>query len=57
MATHSTILAWKILWTEGPGGCSLQGHTELDMTEVTKQQYVLSTYCVLGKALVLRTQQ
>ena len=20
MATHSTILAWKIAWTEGPGG-------------------------------------
>ena len=20
MATHSTILAWKITWTEGPGG-------------------------------------
>ena len=20
MATHSTILAWKILWTEKPGG-------------------------------------
>ena len=22
MATHSSILAWKILWTEEPGGCS-----------------------------------
>ena len=20
MAAHSTILAWRILWTEGPGG-------------------------------------
>ena len=20
MATHSSILAWRILWTEGPGG-------------------------------------
>ena len=20
MATHSSILAWKIAWTEGPGG-------------------------------------
>ena len=20
MATHTSILAWKILWTEGPGG-------------------------------------
>ena len=22
MATHSSILAWKIPWTEGPGGLS-----------------------------------
>ena len=20
MATHSSIIAWRILWTEGPGG-------------------------------------
>ena len=20
MATHSSVLAWRILWTEGPGG-------------------------------------
>ena len=33
MATHSNILAWRIPWTEEPGG--LQGHTESDTTEVT----------------------
>ena len=27
MATHSSILAWRILWTEEPGGCRLCGHT------------------------------
>ena len=27
MATHSSILAWKIPWTEGPGGL------QSDMTE------------------------
>ena len=31
MATHSSILAWEILWTEEPGG--LWGHKESDMTE------------------------
>ena len=36
---------------------AVNGHKELDMTEVTKQQYVLRTYCVLGKAPVLRMQQ
>ena len=28
MATHSSILAWRILWTEEPGGLSLCGHKE-----------------------------
>ena len=26
MATHSSILAWKIPWTEKPGGRSPRGH-------------------------------
>ena len=25
MATHSSILAWKIPWTEGPGGLQSTG--------------------------------
>ena len=25
MATHSSILAWKIPWTEGPGGLQSMG--------------------------------
>ena len=36
MATHSSILAWRIPWTEEPGRLSPQGHKESDMTEVTK---------------------
>ena len=28
MATHSSILAWKISWTEEPGGCSPWGRKE-----------------------------
>ena len=35
MATHSYILAWRIPWTEGPGGYSPWGCKESDMTEVT----------------------
>ena len=31
MATHSSILAWKIPWTEEPGGYSLWGCKELDL--------------------------
>ena len=33
MATHSSILAWKIPWMEEPGGLQFMGSKELDMTE------------------------
>ena len=32
MATHSIILAWKILRTEGPGGLQSMGSQESDTT-------------------------
>ena len=35
MATHSSILAWRVPWTEEPSGLQSMGHKELDMTEVT----------------------
>ena len=33
MATHSSILAWKIPWTEKPGRLQFIGSQELDMTQ------------------------
>ena len=36
MATHSSILAGKIPWTEELASCGLWGHKELDTTEVTE---------------------
>ena len=35
MATHSTILAWRIPGMAELVGCCLWGRTELDMTEAT----------------------
>ena len=32
MATHSSILAWRIPWTEEPGGLQSMGSQELDTT-------------------------
>ena len=32
MATHCSILAWKIPWTEEPDGLQPMGSQELDMT-------------------------
>ena len=33
IATHSSILAWRIPWTEEPGGLQSMSHKESDMTE------------------------
>ena len=38
MATHSSVLAWRIPGTGEPGGCRLWGRTESDTTEATQQQ-------------------
>ena len=32
MATHSSILAWRIPWTEEPSGLQTRGCKESDMT-------------------------
>ena len=43
MATHSSVLARKIPWTEEPGGLySPQGCKESDRTEVTEYTSILS---------------
>ena len=38
MATHSSVLAWRMPGTGEPGGCCLWHRTESDTTEVTQQQ-------------------
>ena len=35
MATHSSVLAWRVPGTGKPGGLPSMGSKELDMTEVT----------------------
>ena len=41
IATHSNILAWRILWTEEPGWATVHGVTESDTTEETEHAYGL----------------
>ena len=36
MAVHSSILAWRIPWTEKPGGLLSVGWQKLDTTKVTE---------------------
>ena len=38
MATHSSVLAWRLPGTGEPSGLPLWGRTELDTTEATQQQ-------------------
>ena len=37
MANHPRILAWKIPWTEKPGGLQPMGCKESDVTEHTRK--------------------
>ena len=43
MATHSSILAWKIPWTEKPGGLQSMGSQELDPIEQLNHHHSIST--------------
>ena len=57
MAAHSSILAWKIPWTEEPG-YSPWGHRELETIEwlsIQGLQHVLNTgmMCLIGDCKVL----
>ena len=40
MATHSSILAWEITWTEEPGGLQSMGLQRAGQDLVTKQQFI-----------------
>ena len=33
MATHSSVLAWRVTWTEKPSALQSMGHKESDTTE------------------------
>ena len=40
MATHSSILAWEIPWTEEPGGLQSTGSQRVRHSLATKQQHL-----------------
>ena len=48
IATHSSILAWRIPWTEEPGGLQSMGLKESDTTERLTLTKVAMTHAVLG---------
>ena len=42
MATHSSILVWKIPWTEQPGRLQSMGSQGVGQDLVTKQQQIIT---------------
>ena len=43
MTTHSSILAWRIPWTENPGGLQSIGLQRVRLTEVTRPMHMRYT--------------
>ena len=48
MATHSSILAWEIPWTEEPGGLQSIGSQESDTNE--RLNHNVKIIAILGQA-------
>ena len=46
MAIHSSVLAWRIPWTEEPGGLRSWGHNELDTTEQLTLSFLFSYFLI-----------
>ena len=46
MATHSSILAWRIPWTEELGGLQSVGHKESDTTERPHFHFHIMLLCI-----------
>ena len=51
MATHSSVLAWRIPGTGSLVGCRLWGRTESDTTEATQQHNIYNIKCVISKTV------
>ena len=51
MATHSTILAWRILWTEEPGGPQFVGSQRVGHDWVTNPRNIVWHWSVLRTQL------
>ena len=48
MVTHSSLLAWRIPWTEAPGGLLSISHKESDRTEAPEHTHTQSLLCWLS---------
>ena len=56
MATHSSTLAWKILWTEEPSGYSPWGRRESDPLGTTQRLSIAHTK-IVEKTVHIRKEE
>ena len=56
MVTHSSILAWKIPWTEEPGGLQSMGLQRVGYNEMTEHACmpILMIYQILKQVILAR---
>ena len=52
LATDSSILAWRISWTEEPGRLQSMGSAQSDTTEVTKHKCLIPYTSALVRDLI-----
>ena len=55
MATHLSLLAWEIPWTEDPGGLQSIGLQRIRHDLVTKEQQ--QTHAIIGVQCAVETQE
>ena len=53
MATHSSILAWRIPWTEEPGGLQYMGSQKVGHNLLTKQHQSVCLPMLSGNVSIL----
>ena len=55
MVTHSSILGWRIPWTEEPGGLQSVGSQELDSTQRLHQRHLqVGSRCFMRSVCLTR---
>ena len=56
LATHSSILAWRIPWTEGPGGLQLIELTDLQLSHAGNGSRLSERGCLFTLVAILILQ-
>ena len=56
MATHSSILVWRIPWTEEPGGLQLMGSQTVRHDQVTEHASMHVLFSIVAAPIYIHTR-